>query len=132
MAAAAEDASDVEKLYEYGERLNEAKDKSEVSLHLSLSLRGFFFSRVLAFIPMSLLGFRFSIWFSLPFFFLLLQHIGDYEGIIRAAKGSMKAKQLAAQLIPRFFKFFPSLTTKAFESHFDLCEEEELGVRFSI
>lgn len=43
MAAAAEDASDVEKLYEYGERLNEAKDKSEVNLHLSLSLRGFFF-----------------------------------------------------------------------------------------
>lgn len=26
----AEDANDVEKLYEYGERLNEAKDKSEV------------------------------------------------------------------------------------------------------
>lgn len=83
--AAAEDASDVDKLYEYGESLNDAKDKS--------------------------------------------QHLSDYEGIIRAAKGSMKAKQLAAQLIPRFFKFFPSLASKAFEAHFDLCEEEELGIR---
>ncbi|RWR96379.1 apoptosis inhibitor 5-like protein API5 isoform X1 [Cinnamomum micranthum f. kanehirae] len=81
----ADDANDVEKLYEYGERLNEAKDKSE--------------------------------------------HVGDYEGIISAAKGSVKAKQLAAQLIPRFFKYFPSHTTKAYDAHFDLCEEEELGIR---
>lgn len=58
----------------------------------------------------------------------VLQHVGDYEGIISAAKGSVKAKQLAAQLIPRFFKYFPSHTTKAYDAHFDLCEEEELGV----
>lgn len=57
-----------------------------------------------------------------------LQHLGDYEGIIMAVKGSMKAKQLAAQLIPRFFKFFPSLSKKAFYAHLDLCGEEELGV----
>ncbi|XXG61469.1 hypothetical protein AAC387_Pa05g0074 [Persea americana] len=85
MAAALEDASDVENLYEYSERLNEAKDKSA--------------------------------------------HLGDYEGIIMAVKGSMKAKQLAAQLIPRFFKFFPSLSKKAFYAHLDLCGEEELGIR---
>lgn len=30
MAAAAEEANDVEKLYEHGERLNEAKDKTLV------------------------------------------------------------------------------------------------------
>lgn len=30
MAEASEDAKDIEKLYEYGERLNEAKDKSQV------------------------------------------------------------------------------------------------------
>lgn len=30
MADASEDAKDIEKLYEYGERLNEAKDKSQV------------------------------------------------------------------------------------------------------
>ncbi|KAJ4982351.1 hypothetical protein NE237_033188 [Protea cynaroides] len=85
MVDGSEETSEIEKLYEYGERLNEAKDKS--------------------------------------------QNVKDYEGIIRAAKGSIKAKQLAAQLIPRFFKFFPSLSSQAVEAHFDLCEEEELGIR---
>ncbi|XP_058095709.1 apoptosis inhibitor 5-like protein API5 [Magnolia sinica] len=84
-AAATEDPSDIDKLYEYGKRLSEAKDKSN--------------------------------------------NVNDYEGVIRAAKGSIKAKQLAAQLIPRFFSFFPGLTSKAVNAHFDLCEEEELGIR---
>lgn len=52
----------------------------------------------------------------------------DYEGIIEAAKTSIKAKQLAAQLIPRFFKFFPALSDRAVDAHLDLIEEEELGV----
>lgn len=52
----------------------------------------------------------------------------DYEGIIGAAKGSIKAKQLAAQLIPRFYKFFPDLQISALDAIFDLCEEEELAV----
>eukprot|EP01018_Ginkgo_biloba_P000934 Gb_10446 [translate_table: standard] len=81
--ALAEEINDVEKLYEYGERLNEAKDKSK--------------------------------------------HESDYIGIIAAAKGSSKAKQLAAQLIPRFFKHFPGLSAEAINAHFDLCEEDELG-----
>ncbi|KAL5729990.1 Apoptosis inhibitor 5 [Ranunculus cassubicifolius] len=85
MADVTDEANDIEKLYEYGERLNESKDKS--------------------------------------------QNVEDYQGIIRAAKGSTKAKQLAAQMIPRFFKHFPSLADSAVEAHFDLCEEEELGVR---
>ncbi|RWV97337.1 hypothetical protein GW17_00039874 [Ensete ventricosum] len=82
----AADAAEVEKLYEFGERLNEAKDKS--------------------------------------------MHVSDYEGIIAAVKGqSVKAKQLAAQLIPRFFKFFPTLASKAMTAQFDLVEEDELGIR---
>ncbi|KAK9150319.1 hypothetical protein Syun_008628 [Stephania yunnanensis] len=86
MAEVVEDTGEIEKLYEYGERLNEAKDKSQL--------------------------------------------VKEYEGIIRAAKGSTKAKQLAAQLIPRFFKFFPTLRKQAIEAHYDLCEEEdELAVR---
>ncbi|KAL9684864.1 hypothetical protein QQ045_022306 [Rhodiola kirilowii] len=85
MTETSDENKDIEKLYEFGERLNEAKDKS--------------------------------------------QHVKDYEGIIGAAKGSIKAKQLAAQLIPRFFKFFPDLHVSAVDAHFDLCEEEELGVR---
>ncbi|KAM3287065.1 apoptosis inhibitor 5-like protein API5 [Capsicum chacoense] len=76
---------DVDKLYEFGERLNDAKDKS--------------------------------------------QHRQDYEGIIVAANGSVKAKQLAAQLIPKFFKFFPQLVVQALDQHFNLIEDQELGVR---
>ncbi|KAH6795663.1 hypothetical protein C2S51_036649 [Perilla frutescens var. frutescens] len=85
MAEATEDLRDIEKLYEYGERLNEAKDKS--------------------------------------------QNRKDYEGIIAAANGSVKAKQLAAQMIPKFFKFFPELAEQALDQHLYLCEDEELGVR---
>lgn len=62
------------------------------------------------------------------FYFFVLQNVKDYEGIIEAAKTSLKAKQLAAQLIPRFFKFFPDLSSRAVDAHLDLIEEEELGV----
>ncbi|WJX44268.1 Apoptosis inhibitor 5 [Trifolium repens] len=75
----------IEKLYEYGERLNSAKDKS--------------------------------------------QNVTDYEGIIDAAKTSVKAKQLSAQLIPKFFKFFPEKSSSALDCHLDLVEADELGVR---
>lgn len=37
MAEAPEDVRDIEKLYEYGESLNEAKDKSQVSWRISTS-----------------------------------------------------------------------------------------------
>jgi hypothetical protein len=57
-----------------------------------------------------------------------MQHESDYIGIIATTKGSSKAKQLAAQLIPHFFKYFPSLSAEAINAHFDLCEEDELGV----
>ncbi|XP_051135860.1 apoptosis inhibitor 5-like protein API5 [Andrographis paniculata] len=80
-----DDSREIEKLYEYGERLNEAKDKS--------------------------------------------QNQTDYEGIIAAANGSVKAKQLAAQMIPKFFKCFPQLAEQALDQHLYLCEDEELGVR---
>ncbi|KAK4440014.1 Apoptosis inhibitor 5-like protein API5 [Sesamum alatum] len=86
MTEGSDDANDIEKLYEYGERLNEVKDKS--------------------------------------------QHAEDYENIIKAAKSSsVKARQLAAQLIPRFFKYFPGLSVNAVDAHLDLCEAEELGIR---
>ncbi|KAL8236131.1 hypothetical protein R6Q59_017212 [Mikania micrantha] len=86
MADASNDAKDIEKLYVYGERLSEAKDK--------------------------------------------YQNVEDYKNIIHAARSSsVKARQLAAQLIPRFFKFFPSLSGSAVDAHLDLCEAEELGIR---
>ncbi|CAA0808690.1 Apoptosis inhibitory protein 5 (API5 [Striga hermonthica] len=85
MADVTDDSRDIEKLYEHGEKLNEATDKS--------------------------------------------QNRKDYEGIIAAANGSVKAKQLAAQMIPRFFKYFPELSEQALDQHLDLCVDEELGVR---
>ncbi|KAL5555416.1 hypothetical protein UlMin_037652 [Ulmus minor] len=72
-------AKHIEDLYEFDERLNESKDKS--------------------------------------------------QGIIDATKTSTKDKQLAAQLIPRFLKFFPDLSSPTIDTHLDLVEEEELGVR---
>lgn len=61
--------------------------------------------------------------------FLKSQHSADYEAIIAAVKGqSVKAKQLAAQLIPRFFRSFPTLATRAMSAMFDLVEMEELAV----
>ncbi|KAL4282736.1 hypothetical protein GQ457_16G028200 [Hibiscus cannabinus] len=88
MTDASEEAKQIEKLYEFGERLNEAKDKSE--------------------------------------------SVKDYERIIDATKTSLKAKQLAAQLIPRFFKFFPNLSSRALNAHFDLIEEEDLAILMSM
>ncbi|GMH05489.1 hypothetical protein Nepgr_007329 [Nepenthes gracilis] len=55
------------------------------------------------------------------------QHEEDYKGIIAAAKGSIKAKQFSAQLIPRFFKYFPQLSDSAIDARLDLYEEEEIG-----
>lgn len=62
----------------------------------------------------------------------MLQNVKDYEGIIAATRGSVKAKQLAAQLIPRFFKFFPNLSSQAVYAHIDLCEDQELGVSVNL
>ena len=45
-----------------------------------------------------------------------------------AKEGSIKVKQLSAQLIPKFFKFSPSLPQDALDTQFDLCIDEELGV----
>ncbi|KAF2303964.1 hypothetical protein GH714_025325 [Hevea brasiliensis] len=62
MSDSTDEAKHIEKLYEFGERLNESKDKS--------------------------------------------QNVKDYQGIIDAAKTSIKAKQLAAQLIPRNYVLY--------------------------
>lgn len=45
MTEVGDDSMDIEKLYEYGERLNEAKDKSQVIFQLQApSISIFFFS----------------------------------------------------------------------------------------
>ena len=120
MATDSSDAAEVEKLYQFGERLNESKDKSQVKQVVPF-LCYFLVSRTFVRVCCD--------WGLFVCFALFLKNVGDYEGIIMAVKGgSVKAKQLAAQLIPRFFKFFPSLASKAMTAQFDLVEEDELGV----
>eukprot|EP00898_Chlorokybus_atmophyticus_P006273 jgi/Chlat1/6647/Chrsp49S06144 len=53
----------------------------------------------------------------------------EYVKILAGAGGSTRAKQLAAQLIPRFFGNFPNLHERAMNAQLDLCEEEEVGIR---
>lgn len=45
-------------------------------------------------------------------------------------KGSSKEKRLASQFIARFFKYFPKLADLAIDAHLDLCEDEDMAVRF--
>eukprot|EP00735_Rhodelphis_limneticus_P013719 TRINITY_DN7673_c0_g1::TRINITY_DN7673_c0_g1_i1::g.18493::m.18493 TRINITY_DN7673_c0_g1::TRINITY_DN7673_c0_g1_i1::g.18493 ORF type:complete len:631 (-),score=161.18,sp/Q6Z6S1/API5_ORYSJ/35.48/5e-90,API5/PF05918.6/1.8e-107 TRINITY_DN7673_c0_g1_i1:22-1845(-) len=56
----------------------------------------------------------------------------SYVAIINAVKAEnsgKKVKQLAAQLIPKYFKHFPAQADNALNAQIDLCEEDELGVR---
>lgn len=118
----ADAADDIDKLYEFGESLNDAKDKSEVSTFFNFTVFfSFFFLCLLGFIEGQ--GKHVVILFS-----LVKQNKQDYEGIIAAANGSVKAKQLAAQLIPKFVKFFPELAEQALDQHLNLIEDQELGV----
>ncbi|KAL9857559.1 putative 3-oxoacyl-[acyl-carrier-protein] reductase [Arabidopsis thaliana] len=57
------------------------------------------------------------------------QNVQDYEGIIELSKTNIKTKQLGAQLIPRYFKFFTSLANEAFDAYMDLIGEVDVGVR---
>ncbi|CAF2122698.1 unnamed protein product [Brassica napus] len=109
-----EEVQQIEKLYEFSERLNASKDKSQVPPSIFFSQLGFWFRDLE---NRSILSDCF------------LQNVEDYEGIIKMAKTSMKAKQLASQLIPRYFKFFPTLSTEAFDAHMDCIDEENIGVR---
>ena len=48
--------------------------------------------------------------------------------MLAAANGSVKARQLAAMLIPKFFKYFPQISEQALDQYLYLCEDDELGV----
>lgn len=48
------------------------------------------------------------------------------EGI----KGNQQEKQLAGQIISKYFKHFPALQDKALNILLDLCEDEDLKVFF--
>ena len=56
------------------------------------------------------------------------QHTSAYEGIIKAAKGSLGEKKLAAGFITRFFQHFPALAENAMDAMLDLIEDEDAQV----
>lgn len=58
----------------------------------------------------------------------VLQNVQDYKGIIELSNTSSKTKQLGAQLIPRYFKFFTGLATEAFDAFLDIIEEVDIAV----
>lgn len=57
-----------------------------------------------------------------------MQHSKEYLEAIEGTKGDEKEKKLAAQIISKFFKHFPSLQSQAIEAIFDICEDDETTV----
>lgn len=55
----------------------------------------------------------------------------EYKVAINATKGSEKEKQLAAQIISKFFKHFPDYQNDAVEAIFDLCEDDDMSIRIA-
>lgn len=52
-----------------------------------------------------------------------------YQEIIEAANNnSVKVRQLVAQFIPKFYKFFPDLSSLALEVYIRFLDVEDLGV----
>lgn len=60
--------------------------------------------------------------------FIIRHQKEAFVSLIALVHGSSGAKRLAAQFIPKFFKYFPSLSEKAIDALLDLCEDEELVV----
>ncbi|GJQ65219.1 hypothetical protein Trydic_g7353 [Trypoxylus dichotomus] len=61
----------------------------------------------------------------------ITQHSQEYLEAIEGTKGDEKEKKLAAQIISKFFKHFPSLQSQAIEAIFDICEDDETSIRIA-
>lgn len=59
----------------------------------------------------------------------VFQHPTEYLEAIQGTKGDEKLKKLAAQIISKFFKYFPDLQCQAVDAMFDLCEDDNTAVR---
>jgi hypothetical protein len=57
------------------------------------------------------------------------EDLESFEAIIASVKGSFPAKKMAAQSIPKFFAFFPSLQEQALNAQLDCCEDDDDSVR---
>eukprot|EP00698_Gefionella_okellyi_P009998 TRINITY_DN2573_c0_g1_i1.p1 TRINITY_DN2573_c0_g1~~TRINITY_DN2573_c0_g1_i1.p1 ORF type:complete len:559 (-),score=193.89 TRINITY_DN2573_c0_g1_i1:66-1742(-) len=59
----------------------------------------------------------------------IAQHQVEFQAIMSGTKGETKVKQLAAQLIPKYFAQFPSLASAAVDAVLDLAEDDVLATR---
>lgn len=59
----------------------------------------------------------------LKFALSIQQYTAAYQMVLEGRQGSEKSKQLAAQLIPRFFARFPALSEDSINAQLDLCED---------
>jgi hypothetical protein len=50
---------------------------------------------------------------------------------MKRAKGGIKSKTLASQLIPKYIKFFKNKIKDAIDAQLDLCEEDDIQLRIS-
>ncbi|XP_072034735.1 apoptosis inhibitor 5-like [Amphiura filiformis] len=57
------------------------------------------------------------------------EHVETYKSILSAVEASGGEKRLAAQFIPRFFKYFPTLAEQAINAQLDLCEDDDSSIR---
>ncbi|XP_022083553.1 apoptosis inhibitor 5-like [Acanthaster planci] len=57
------------------------------------------------------------------------QHEAEYRSILSAVSAGASEKKLAAQFIPRFFKFFSGLAETAINAQLDLCEDDDCMIR---
>ena len=62
----------------------------------------------------------------------VLQHESEYKSILSATKSGASEKRLAAQFIPRFFKYFPHMAEQAIDAQMDLCEDDDVSVSLYI
>ncbi|XP_071809643.1 apoptosis inhibitor 5-like [Asterias amurensis] len=59
------------------------------------------------------------------------EHQDEYRSILSAITAGTSEKKLAAQFIPRFFKYFSDLEDTAINAQLDLCEDDDCMIRRS-
>lgn len=69
--------------------------------------------------------------YRLLFSYHVIQHEQEYLEILSSIKGTANEKRLASQFIAKFFKHFPTHYDKAIDALLDLCEDEDINIRFA-
>lgn len=66
---------------------------------------------------------RLFVQIMLKFALSIQQYAAAYQTVLEGRHGSEKSKQLAAQLIPRFFARFPAISEESINGQLDMCED---------